>query len=71
MPTCRARWQIGVFRVMFRSDMYDADAHRAEQASLAAALQLRSLAHTAYGTDDPHAEVTLWAIHSRPCYPRP
>ena len=55
----------GVFRIMFRSDMYDADAHPGlRQASLAARSQLRSLAHTAYGTDDPHAEVTLWAyIH--------
>ena len=55
----------GVFRVMFRSDMYNADAHPGlRQASLAARSQLRSLAHIAYGTDDPHAEVTLWAyIH--------
>lgn len=55
----------GVFRIMFRSDMYDAAAHPGlAQASMAARSQLRSLARIAYGTDDPHAEVTLWAyIH--------
>ena len=55
----------GVFRVMFRSDMYDFDAHpQLREASLAARAQLRSLARLAYGTEDPHAEVTLWAyIH--------
>ena len=55
----------GVFRIMFRSDMYDAGAHPGlHAASLAARSQLRSLATLAYGTDDPRAEVTLWAyIH--------
>jgi len=55
----------GVFRIMFRSDMYDAGAHPGlHAASLAARSQLRSLAALAYGTDDPRAEVTLWAyIH--------
>ena len=55
----------GVFRIMFRSDMYDAGAHPGlRAASLAARSQLRSLATLAYGTDDPRAEVTLWAyIH--------
>ena len=55
----------GVFRIMFRSDMYDAGAHPGlHAASLAARTQLRSLATLAYGTDDPRAEVTLWAyIH--------
>ena len=45
--------------------MYDAAAHPGlAQASMAARSQLRSLARIAYGTDDPHAEVTLWAyIH--------
>ena len=52
----------GVFRIMFRSDMYDAGAHSGlRAASLAARTQLRSLASLAYGTDDPRAEVTLWA----------
>jgi transcriptional regulator, tetR family len=52
----------GVFRIMFRSDMYDAGAHSGlRAASLAARTQLRSLAALAYGTDDPRAEVTLWA----------
>lgn len=55
----------GVFRIMFRSDMYDAGAHPGlHAASLAARSQLRSLATLAYGTEDPRAEVTLWAyIH--------
>ena len=55
----------GVFRIMFRSDMYDAGAHSGlRAASLAARSQLRSLATLAYGNDDPRAEVTLWAyIH--------
>lgn len=55
----------GVFRVMFRSDMYDFDAHpQLCEASLAARAQLQSLARLAYGTEDPYAEVTLWAyIH--------
>lgn len=50
---------------MFRSDMYDFDAHpQLREASLAARAQLRSLARLAYGTEDPYAEVTLWAyIH--------
>ncbi len=45
--------------------MYDADAHPGlRQASLAARSQLRSLAHIAYGTTIPYAEVTPWAyIH--------
>ncbi len=52
----------GVFRIMFRSDMYDSDAHpQVRTASLAARAQLRSLASLAYGTDDPRAELTLWA----------
>ena len=52
----------GVFRIMFRSDMYDAGAHPGlHAASLAARSQLRSLATLAYGTEDPRAEVTLWA----------
>ena len=52
----------GVFRVMFRSDMYNVEAHpQLREASLGARAQLRSLAHLAYGTEDPHAEVTLWA----------
>ena len=52
----------GVFRIMFRSDMYDAGAHPSlHAASLAARSQLRSLATLAYGTEDPRAEVTLWA----------
>lgn len=55
----------GVFRIMFRSDMYDAGAHSGlRAASLAARSQLRSLATLVYGNDDPRAEVTLWAyIH--------
>ena len=55
----------GVFRVMFRSDMYDFGAHpQLREASRAARAQLRSLARLAYGTEDPYAEVTLWAyIH--------
>ena len=50
---------------MFRSDMYDFDAHpQLREASLAARAQLQSLARLAYGTEDPYAEVTLWAyIH--------
>ena len=61
----RALANPGVFRIMFRSDMYDAGAHSGlRAASLAARTQLRSLATLAYGTDDPRAEVTLWAyIH--------
>ena len=52
----------GVFRIMFRSDMYDAGAHPGlHAASLAARSQLRSLATLAYGNEDPRAEVTLWA----------
>ena len=51
---------------MFRSDMYDAGAHSGlRAASLAARTQLRSLAALAYGTDDPRAEVTLWAYVHR------
>ena len=55
--------QLGTGDVILAS--HDADAHPGlRQASLAARSQLRSLAHIAYGTDDPHAEVTLWAyIH--------
>ena len=55
----------GVFRIMFRSDMYDPDSHpELIQASQAARSQLHGLAKIAYGSEDPHAEATLWAyIH--------
>ena len=55
----------GVFRIMFRSDMYDPDSHpELVQASQAARSQLHGLAKIAYGSEDPHAEATLWAyIH--------
>ena len=55
----------GVFRIMFRSDMYDPNSHpELVQASKAARSQLHGLAKIAYGSEDPHAEATLWAyIH--------
>ena len=55
----------GVFRIMFRSDMYDPNSHpELIQASQAARSQLHGLAKIAYGSEDPHAEATLWAyIH--------
>ena len=55
----------GVFRIMFRSDMYDPDSHpELVCASKAARSQLHGLAKIAYGSEDPHAEATLWAyIH--------
>lgn len=55
----------GVFRIMFRSDMYDPNSHpELVQASKAARSQLHGLAKIAYGSEDPRAEATLWAyIH--------
>ena len=55
----------GVFRIMFRSDMYDSNSHpELVQASKAARSQLHGLATIAYGSEDPRAEATLWAyIH--------
>lgn len=55
----------GVFRIMFRSDMYDPGSHpELVQASQAARSQLHDLAKIAYGSEDPRAETTLWAyIH--------
>ena len=55
----------GVFRIMFRSDMYDPNSHpELVCASKAARSQLHGLAKIAYGSEDPHAEATLWAyIH--------
>ena len=55
----------GVFRIMFRSDMYDPNSHpELVWASKAARSQLHGLAKIAYGSEDPHAEATLWAyIH--------
>ncbi len=55
----------GVFRIMFRSDMYDPNSHpELVCASKAARSQLHGLAKIAYGSEDPRAEATLWAyIH--------
>lgn len=51
----------GVFRIMFRSDMYDPNSHpELVQASKAARSQLHGLAKIAYGSEDPRAEATLW-----------